>query len=136
MGDGRGVMGSCVRSVFAESQVTTIFMVVADVRPHERHQMALAENHNVLEELEPTAADPAFGGPVLPRAAVEGANRLCAHRLDEPDQAEPKIESRSKRPRIAVRCRMETPHVVAESPTKTSGGTWRQSARYGDGRAR
>lgn len=60
-------------------------MVVADVRPHELYEMALAENHNVLEELAPAAADPSFGGPVLPRAAVGGANRLRAHRFDEPD---------------------------------------------------
>ena len=29
---------------------------LADVRPHEAHRMALAENQDVLEELAPTAA--------------------------------------------------------------------------------
>ena len=34
--------------------------------------MALAEDHDVREELAPTAADPALGGSVLPRTAKPG----------------------------------------------------------------
>ena len=65
--------------------MATVFVVVADVGPYEANEMTLAEDDYVLEELSTTAADPALGRPVLPRAAVGDANRLCAHRLDELD---------------------------------------------------
>ncbi len=55
--------------------MATVLVVVADVRPHEPDQMALAEDHDVREELAPTAADPALGGSVLPRTAKRNTER-------------------------------------------------------------
>ena len=85
--------------------------------------MALTENHNLLEELTPTAGDPAFGGPVLPRTAVGGANRLCAHRLNEPDHGGAEYGVAVKDEVSRRRVVWEMPRVVAESPTPPSGGT-------------
>ncbi len=47
--------------------------------------MALAEDHDVLEELAATAADPALRHWILPGTAVRDAPRLGAHRLHESD---------------------------------------------------
>jgi hypothetical protein len=74
-----------VRRILAETQVATVLVVVADVRPDEANEMTLAEDHDVLEELSTAAADPALGGSVLPRTAVGDPNRLGAHGLDELD---------------------------------------------------
>ena len=76
--------------------MATIFVVIADIGPYEANEMTLAEDDYVLEELSTTAADPALGRPVLPRAAVGDANRLCAIALMNSTTAELKIESRSK----------------------------------------
>ena len=58
------------RRILVEPQVTTIFVVVVDVRAHAPDEMTLAEDHDVLKELSTAAADPALGRPVLPRTAV------------------------------------------------------------------
>ena len=47
--------------------MTTVLVIVSDVSSHGSDEMALAQNYDVLEELAPTAADPALGGSVLPR---------------------------------------------------------------------
>jgi len=57
--------------------MATILVIVAGVRPHEANEMTLAKDDYVIEELAPTAADPALGCPVLPRAPIRNANRLC-----------------------------------------------------------
>ena len=59
--------------------MVTVLVIVGDVSSHESDEMELAENYDVLEQLAPTTADPTLGGSVLPRAAIRGANRLCAH---------------------------------------------------------
>ena len=76
--------------------MATFLVIVGYVSSHESDEMALAENHNVLQELAPTAADPALGRAVLPRAAIRGANRLCAHGPYELDdrRAEDRVAGR------------------------------------------
>ncbi|GEM_PF-6838370 len=51
--------------------MAAVLVIVGDVSSHESDEMALA--YDVLEELAPTAADPALGGSILPRAAIRGA---------------------------------------------------------------
>ncbi len=75
--------------------MATIFVVVADVGPYEANEMTLAEGDDVLEELSTTAADPALGRPVLPRAAVGDGNRLPIALMNS-TTAGLQIESRSK----------------------------------------
>ena len=55
---------SSVRSVFIESQVTAIFLIVAEVIPYKPGEMPFAKDDDVLEELSTAAADPALGGSV------------------------------------------------------------------------
>ena len=41
-------------------------MLVLEVGAYQSNEVAFAEDHDVLEELAPVAADPAFGHRVLP----------------------------------------------------------------------
>ncbi len=72
--------------------------------------MALAEDHDVREELAPTAADPALGGSVLPWTAKRNADRLCAHRLDE-------LDHRRAEYRVAVEDQVSRCRVVGKRVT-------------------
>ena len=72
--------------------------------------MALAEDHDVREELAPTAADPALGGSVLPRTAKRNTDRLCAHRLDE-------LDHRRAEYRVAVEDQVSRCRVVGKRLT-------------------
>lgn len=54
-----------VGRVFVEAQVTTVLVVVAEIQAHEPHEMVLAEDDNVFENLTPTISDPAFCRSVL-----------------------------------------------------------------------
>ena len=76
--------------------MATVLVIVSDVSSHESDEMALAQNYDVIEELAPTAADPALGGSVLPRAAIRGANRLLPMALMNSTTAGLKIASPSK----------------------------------------
>ncbi len=58
--------------------------------------MALAQNYDVLEELAPTAADPALGGSVLPRTAIRGRIGFVPMALMNSTTAGLKIASPSK----------------------------------------
>ena len=71
-------------------------VVVADVRPDEANEMTLVEDHDVLEELSTTTADPAFRGSVLPWTEKGRPNRLRTHHLDE-------LDHRSAENRVAVK---------------------------------
>ena len=54
--------------MFAESQVGAVFMIVADVIGKEPFQVMRVQGNDVIQQIAPTALDPAFGNPVLPRA--------------------------------------------------------------------
>ena len=91
--------------------MATVLVIVGDVSSHDSDEMTLAQNYDVLEELAPTAADPALGGSILPRAAIRGANRLCAHGPSELDdrRAEDRVAVEDE---VSAPCRRETPHVI------------------------
>ena len=76
--------------------MASIFVVIADVRPNQTNEMTLAEDHDVIEELAPAAADPALGRSVLPRTAVGNRTGFVPIALMNSTTAELKIESRSK----------------------------------------
>jgi len=57
---------------FAQCQMRSVFMVVADVLTHEAFQMALIENNDMIEQVPTAIADPAFGNTVLPRTLKAG----------------------------------------------------------------
>ena len=40
--------------------MTTIFMVIAEIRTNQSYEVSLAQDDNVLKELSPTTADPAY----------------------------------------------------------------------------
>jgi hypothetical protein len=64
-----------------ESQVRTIFVVVADVFKQESFQMPFIECDYVIEQI-PAAFDPAFGHTILPRAFEGSSHRAHAQRAN------------------------------------------------------
>jgi len=90
--------------------MATVLVIVGDVSSHESDEMALAENHNVLQELAPTAPNPALSGSVLPRTAIGDANRLCAHGPYE-------LDDRRAEDRVAVEDEVSRRRVVGKRLT-------------------
>ncbi len=76
--------------------MATVLVIVGDVSSHESDEMTLAQNYDVLEELAPTAADPALGGSVLPRLRYEVRIGFVPMALMNSTTAGLNIESRSK----------------------------------------
>jgi hypothetical protein len=60
-----------------------ILVIVLEVGTHQPNEMVFVENHYLLEELPPTAADPAFGHQILPRTPVRRSRRFGVHGLHE-----------------------------------------------------
>ena len=60
-----------------------IRVIVLEVGTYQSEEMALPEDGNVIKQLAPAAADPAFGHGILPRTTISGSGRLGAHGLDE-----------------------------------------------------
>jgi len=73
--------------------------------------MALAEDHDMLEELSTAVPDPAFCGSVLPWAAKGRAHRLRAHRFDE-------LDYRGAENRVAVKDEISRRGVVGKRFTQ------------------
>ena len=61
----------------------TILMMVLEVGTYQSNEVAFAEDHDVLEEFAPAAADPAFGHRILPRTPVRRSGGFGAHGLHE-----------------------------------------------------
>jgi len=91
--------------------MATVLVIVSDVSSPESDEMALAQNYDVIEELAPTAADPALGGTVLPRATIRGANRLRAHGPYE-------LDDRLAEDRVAVKDEVSRRRVVGKRLTQ------------------
>ena len=51
-------------------------MIVLEVGTYQSDKMALPEDNNVLEQLAPAAADPAFSHRILPRATISRSGGL------------------------------------------------------------
>ena len=113
-------------TVFIETQVASVLVVVADIQAHESHEMALAKDDDVFEDLAATTQDPALCGSVLPRASIRGTHGIDAKRPDETGDGRAKdgvaVEGRGV---TSVPCRTERLHAAAASPKPTSDGTWR-----------
>ena len=87
--------------------MATVLVVVVDVQTREADKMALAQNYDVLEELAPTAPNPALSGSVLLRTPIRNANRLCAHGPYE-------LNHRRAEDRVAVKDQVSRRCVVWE----------------------
>ncbi len=58
-------------------------MIVLDVGTYQSEKMALPDDDDVIKQLAPAAADPAFGHGILPRTTISRSGRLGAHRPHE-----------------------------------------------------
>jgi len=65
--------------VLVQTQVTTVLMIIVNVRTHHSEQVKATKHNHVRQEFTAATADPAFRHPVLPRTAVRDATRLDAH---------------------------------------------------------
>ena len=75
--------------------MTTVLVVVTEIRAHEPHEVPLAKDDDVFKNLASTISDPAFCRSILPRASIRGANGTYPERLTNRTTAGLKIESRS-----------------------------------------
>ena len=66
------------RCVLAQPEMRAIPVIVLEVGSYQSDEMVLPEDDNVLEELAPAAADPAFGHGILPRTTLSRSGRLGA----------------------------------------------------------
>ena len=66
--------------------MTTVLVVVSDVRVDEVDQMVPAEDDDVVEQLAAQGPDPPFGHRILPRTSIRRAVWLhaqCLHELHD-----------------------------------------------------
>ena len=77
--------GSAVWRVLCESQGSAVLVMVGDVLLDQPNGMTLAEHDDVIQQLSPTAADPALRDRILPGAPECRAGWLRPHHLHEGD---------------------------------------------------
>ena len=68
---------SC-RGVLIQGVMASIIVVVVNILPKQAPQMFLVEDNDVVEDISPATADPAFCHAILPRATVRYSNRFHA----------------------------------------------------------
>ena len=66
-------------------EMRPVFVIIADVLPHQAFQMPLIQNNYMVKHIASAVADPALGHAVLPRTAEAGSLRLNAEALDSVD---------------------------------------------------
>src|SRR5260370_24475111 len=67
------------RCLLAQPEMGTVVMVVGDVIREEPLEMALVQRNDLVEQLAPAAADPAFRGSIRPRAVDGGLHAANFH---------------------------------------------------------
>ena len=72
------------RYVLGQAEMTTIVMVIRQVRTNELPEVSVAQDDHVLEQLPPTAPDPSLRHRILPGTAVCRSGGLGSHSLHEP----------------------------------------------------
>jgi len=79
-------------------------VIVLELGTDQSDEVAFAEYHDMLEELVPAAADPAFGDRVLPRTPVRRSGGFGAHGLHESHhrRTEDRVPIEQAMPRRAV----------------------------------
>src|SRR4051812_1294834 len=83
--NGPGLPWAAGGCAFGEAEGGAGIMVIGDVVSQQAKQVAVVEDHDVVEELAAGAADPTFGDAVLPRAPWGGAGRLRTKGLHHRD---------------------------------------------------
>ncbi len=66
-------------SFFAEPEVSSVVMVVANVVGEKSLQVKLIENDDMIQQVAPTTLDPSLRDAVLPRAPERSSNRPDSH---------------------------------------------------------
>jgi hypothetical protein len=76
------IWGSDIRRLLAESEMGSIFVIVGNVVREESPQMSLVQCNHVVEQLPPTASNPAVSHPILPGTSNRRLHRCDLHRMD------------------------------------------------------
>jgi hypothetical protein len=79
-------IGGCL---LVQPEVSAVFVVVADVRPHEPFQMPLVEHDHMVEKFSSAVANESFGHAILPRASDRNSNRGDAETLSAVSKTSP-----------------------------------------------
>lgn len=73
------------RCSLRQREMRPVFVIIADVLPHQAFQMPLIQNNYMVKQIASAVADPALGHAVLPRTAEAGSLRLNAEALHSVD---------------------------------------------------
>jgi len=63
---------SAARGFLAEAKMRAVIVIIRGVRGEQPLEMALVQGDDMVEQIAPAAAHPAFGHPVLPGALDRG----------------------------------------------------------------
>jgi hypothetical protein len=75
-------MNSAAECLLSQSQVSTVFVVVANLVSKKSLQMALVESDDVVEQIAAAASHPALSDSVLPGTSNGGPHTGDGHRAD------------------------------------------------------
>src|ERR1700724_1572729 len=73
------------RGSLRQREMRPVFVIIANVLPHQTFQMPLIQNNYMVKQLASAVPDPALGHAVLPRTAEPGSLRLNAEALHSVD---------------------------------------------------
>jgi hypothetical protein len=73
---------SAARCSPPQSKMGAVFVVVGNLRAEQPLQLAFIDRDDVIQQVAPATADPAFGDAILPRAPERGSDRPHFERLN------------------------------------------------------
>jgi hypothetical protein len=76
---------STTRRVLSQSEMSSVFVVIADVFFQQPSQVSLVQNDHVVEQVSTHTSNLTLGDAVLPRTSKRGSYRLTAVLLDGPN---------------------------------------------------
>ena len=83
--------------VLPQSEMSPVFVVIADVFFQQPSQVPLVQNDHVVEQIPTHTSNPALGDAVLPGTSKSGSDRFCAMLFDGRDDViAENLASRSK----------------------------------------
>src|SRR5271166_1952846 len=71
--------------VLPQSEMSSVFVVIADVFFRQPSQMSLVQNDHVVQQVSAHTSNPTLGNAILPGTAKSSSDRLSTVRLDGPN---------------------------------------------------
>ena len=87
---------STVGRVLPQSEMSWVFVVIADIFFQQPSQMSLVQNNHVIQQVSAHASNPTLGDAILPGTAKSRTDRFRAMLFDGRDESAENFASRSK----------------------------------------